>query len=188
MSSAIVPAAGAATRFGGDKLIADVGGERLLDRTIGALLSAGVDQIVVVVPPGASWLAHITSFGNPHVRSVVNPDPSRGMFSSIQLGARAVDEWPMAVLPGDMPFVRADTIEKLLTAGRRTCGIVAPRFNGRRGHPIVIPGDIRERLVAAAETTRLDEFLSSQPHWRVDIDLDDAGVLRDIDTKEDLAS
>jgi CTP:molybdopterin cytidylyltransferase MocA len=42
------------------------------------------------------------------------------MFSSIQLGAREVDESPTAVLPGDMPFVRAETIEKLLTAGRRT--------------------------------------------------------------------
>src|SRR5205823_936194 len=114
------------------------------------------------------------------VRTLVNPDPSRGMFSSIQLGARDIDESLIAVLPGDMPFVRAETIEKLMTAGRRTRGIVAPRFNGRRGHPIVIPGDVREALVAEGATSRLDEFLAAQPNWRVDIDLDDAGVLRDV--------
>ena len=168
--------------------MADVNGQPMLDRTIGALIEAGVDQIVVIVPPEASWLSQIMSFTHPRVRTIVNPDPSRGMFSSIQLGARAVDESPVAVLPGDMPFVRPATIEKLLTAGRRTRGIVAPRFNGRRGHPIVMPGDIQEALLAAPETTRLDEFLASQPHWRVDIDLDDAGVLRDVDTKEDLDS
>jgi len=169
-------------------MIADVEGMRLLDRTMAALLGAGVNQVVVVLPPGASWPALVTSLGDWRVRTVVNPDPSRGMFSSIQIGARALDESPTAVLPGDMPFVRADTVEKLLTAGRRTRGIVAPRFQGRRGHPIVLPGDVRDALVEAAETSRLDEFLASQPHWRVDIDLDDPGVLRDVDTKEDLAS
>jgi molybdenum cofactor cytidylyltransferase len=187
MSSAIVPAAGAATRFGGDKLIAEIGDRRLLDRTIRSLLDAGAEHIVVVLPPDASWTTLIESLNDQHVHVVVNPNPSRGMFSSIQLGARVVDQSPMAVLPGDMPFVRADTIEKLFTAARRTRGIVAPRFNGRRGHPIVIPGDVREALLAAEDTTRLDEFLASQPHWRVDLDLDDAGVLRDVDTKEDLA-
>jgi molybdenum cofactor cytidylyltransferase len=188
MSSAIVPAAGAATRFGGDKLIADVGGRRLLDRTIQSLLDAGAEQVVVVVPPNAAWTAMIEGLNDPRVRTAVNPDPSRGMFSSIQLGANAVDESPTAVLPGDMPFVRADTIEKLLTAGRRTRGIVAPRFSGRRGHPVVIPGDVRAALISSEATTRLDEFLAAQPCWRVDIDLDDAGVLRDVDRKEDLSS
>ena len=188
MSSAVVPAAGAATRFGGDKLIADVGGHRLLDRTIRSLLDAGAEQVVVVLPPDAHWTTLIEALDDRRVQTIVNPDPSRGMFSSIQLGARAVDESPTAVLPGDMPFVRTETIEKLLTAGRRTRGIVAPRFNGRRGHPIIIPGDVREALVAADATSRLDEFLVSQPNWRVDIDLDDAGVLRDVDTKEDLTS
>ena len=188
MSSAIVPAAGNATRFGGDKLAADVGGRRLLDRTIRSLLDGGAGQVVVVLPRDAAWTTMIEALKDERVRTVINPDPSRGMFSSIQLGARAVDQSPVAVLPGDMPFVRSDTIEKLLTAGRRTHGIVAPRFNGRRGHPIVIPGAVRAAIIAADAATRLDEFLSSQPHWRVDLDLDDGGVLHDVDTKEDLHS
>jgi CTP:molybdopterin cytidylyltransferase MocA len=152
------------------------------------LLDGGAAQVVVVLAPDAAWTDRIDELGDPRVQTIVNPDPSRGMFSSIQLGARIVDASPTAVLPGDMPFVRADTIDKLLTAGRRTRGIVAPRFGGRRGHPIILPGDVRDALVAAEPTSRLDEFLSSQPHWRVDIDLDDAGVLRDVDTKQDLQS
>jgi CTP:molybdopterin cytidylyltransferase MocA len=45
MPSAIVPAAGSATRFGGGKLIADVEGERLLDRTQGVLPRAGIEDV-----------------------------------------------------------------------------------------------------------------------------------------------
>ena len=162
MSSAIVPAAGAASRFGGDKMIADVDGVRLLDRTIRSLLDAGVDQVVVVLAPGAAWTTIITGSDD----AGPNRRQSRSVAWDVLVdsarcarGGGFTDGRP----PGDMPFVRPATIDKLLTAGRRTRGIVAPSFGGRRGHPIVLPGDVRDALIAAEETSRLDEFLASQP-------------------------
>src|SRR5689334_20616004 len=104
MRSAIVPAAGSATRFGGGKLIADIDGQALLDRTIGVLLRAGIDEVVVVVPPNERWMDAVTLLTDQRVRTTVNPDPSRGMFSTIQIGAELVSGAPVAVLPGDMPF------------------------------------------------------------------------------------
>lgn len=187
MPSAIVPAAGSATRFGGGKLIADVGGERLLDRTLGVLLRAGIEDVVAVIPPDERWMDAIILFGDERVRTAVNPDPSRGMFSSIQIGARLVTRSPFAVLPGDMPFVSAETVRALVALALRTNGIVSPRFLGQRGHPIVLPDDLKLAILSATPTATLKDVLMAHADRFVNLDLDDQGVVRDVDVREDLA-
>jgi molybdenum cofactor cytidylyltransferase len=186
MSSALVPAAGSASRFGGDKLKALVEGVPLLDRTIDALLDAGIEEVLVVLPPDAPWASQIARLQDPRVRSVVNPDPARGMFSSIQVGIAGLRNTMLAVLPGDMPFVRADTVKSLVDLAARTGGIVSPRFNGRRGHPVVLPGDARGAILAAPPSARLDDVLKPYAGRFVDLDVADAGVLRDVDVVADL--
>ena len=52
-AAAIVPAAGKGERFGGAKLVADIGGETLLNRTLRSLLDGGIDELIVVVAPHA---------------------------------------------------------------------------------------------------------------------------------------
>src|SRR5689334_22815932 len=128
MASALVPAAGSASRFGGRKLLAPVDGVPLLDRTLGALLEAGMAGVLVVLSPDATWTATIGRLHDPRVRTTTNPDPSRGMFSSIQIGLAGLAEPPFAVLPADMPFVKPDTVKALLALAGRTNGIVSPRF------------------------------------------------------------
>ena len=108
-SVAIVPAAGRAERFGGAKLLADVGGMTMLDRTMQCLLDGGVERIVVVLPP-AGRFETVKLLADPQVKVVTNPDPSPGMFSSIQVGMYAAEGNPILVMPGDMPFVSASTV------------------------------------------------------------------------------
>jgi len=187
MRSAIVPAAGSATRFGGGKLVADVDGELLLDRTIGVLLNAGVDEVVVVIPARETWSGAITRFKDERVRTAVNPDPSRGMFSSIQIGAGIVTATPIAVLPGDMPFVTVETVERLFNIAVETGGIVSPRFQGRRGHPVILPGDVRATIATASPSATLKDVLLAHSDRFVNIDMTDPGVVRDVDVKDDLA-
>src|SRR5262245_47921358 len=102
-STAIVPAAGKGERFGGGKLLAEVAGVPMLDRTLRSLIDGGVDEIVVVLPPSGRFDT-VRLLSEPRVLMVVNPDPSRGMFSSIQVGVEAAQGDPLIVLPGDMPF------------------------------------------------------------------------------------
>src|SRR5919112_3961665 len=85
---AVVPAAGASTRFGTMKLLADVGGVPLLERTLASLLDAGVARVVVVTRAGATFDA-VPAITDARIVIVVNPDPARGMFSSIQAGLAA---------------------------------------------------------------------------------------------------
>ena len=188
MPSALVPAAGSASRFGGGKLLALVDGVPLLDRTIGALLDAGIDDVLVIVPPGTSWRGAASRLDDPRVRTRVNPDPARGMFSSIQIGVADLTNAPIGILPGDMPFVRADTVRLVLDTAIRTGAIVSPRFDGRRGHPVMLPLDLRETILAASPTARLNEVLRPHAARFVNIDVDDKGVVRDVDVVEDLVS
>ncbi len=186
-SVAIVPAAGSAERFGGRKLLAKVDGEPLLDRTIAALLAGGVDQIIVVIAPDAVELQRdVNAFTDARVWPVVNPDPSRGMFSSLQAGLAEAQGDALVVLPADMPFVQGATVRLLLETFAEKAAIVSPRFNGKRGHPVILPPSLRDEIRAADPSLTLHDILKRHQDQRVDIAVDDQGVIRDVDRPEDL--
>jgi CTP:molybdopterin cytidylyltransferase MocA len=127
--AAVVPAAGRAERFGGKSWCVWT---TLLDRTLDCLLSAGAAQVIVVAADPAE-LSPVVRLRHPNVRVVVNPFPDRGMFSSIQIGLGAVgDVDQVLVLPGDMPFVRVDTVARVAAEGSRLGQPVTLTFEGRR--------------------------------------------------------
>jgi molybdenum cofactor cytidylyltransferase len=187
-SVAIVTAAGSAERFGGKKLLAQVEGEPLLDRTIRSLLEGGVGEVIVVV--GADARAElerdVNALNDPRVRAVENPDPSRGMFSSIQEGARTAQGDVLLVMPGDMPFVQPATVRQVLDVWELKHGIVSPRYNGKRGHPVAMPLALRDEIAATDPTSNLHEVIKKHLDERTDVDIDDAGIVRDVDRPEDL--
>ena len=186
-SVAVVPAAGSAVRFGGTKLLALIDGEPLLDRTIAALLDGGVDQIIVVVGPDADELKRdVNAFNDPRVWPVVNPDPSRGMFSSLQAGMAEAEGDALVVLPADMPFVQPATVRLLLDAFAKKSAIVSPRSNGKRGHPVILPPALRDEIRSADAVLTLHDILKRHLDMRVDVDVLDQGVVRDVDRPEDL--
>ena len=184
-SLAIVPAAGRSDRFGSPKLTADLRGEPLLARTIRSLLDGPVARVIVVASV-ADAFARVPLVHDPRVSVVVNPDPDRGMFSSIQTGLAAADGDPILILPGDMPFVRPATVAAVLDAYRRQPGFIVPLRHSRPGHPIALPGSVRSAVLVASPATSLSAFIKSQRLVRREIPVDDAGVLHDVDTPADL--
>ena len=184
---AVVPAAGSAERFGGKKLLEPIDGEPLLDRTISALLDGGVSQVIVVVGPDATELQRdVNAFSDPRVWPVVNPDPSRGMFSSLQAGMAEAEGDALVVLPADMPFVHSGTIAILLDVFASRPAIVSPKYGGKRGHPVILPPSLRDEIRAADPVLTLHDILKRHQDIRVDVDVEDPGVLRDVDRPEDL--
>ncbi len=184
----IVPAAGRGSRFADadpaapPKMLARVDGVPMVRRTVESLVKGGVDHCVVIVSPqGSASVDGIDQAlrGLP-VRLVVNPDPSRGMFSSVQCGVAATDESDLCVLlPGDMPFVQPSTIAAVIAAAERGAHTVTPSLDGHRGHPVVSSSPLRARIVAAAADSRLDHLMD-QDTVRV-VDVTDSGVRRDVD-------
>ncbi len=185
---AVVTAAGSAERFGGRKLLALIDGEPLLDRTIRSLLEGGVAEVIVVV--GTTDRAHlerdVNAMSDARVRPVENPDPSRGMFSSIQEGLATASGDALLVLPGDMPFVKPETVRAVIAAYRARPAIVSPRFQGKRGHPVVLPLSLRDEIRATPPDATLHDVIKRHADQRVDVDVDDAGIVRDVDTPADL--
>lgn len=185
---AVVTAAGSAERFGGRKLLASVDGEPLLDRTIRALLDGGVSEVIVVVgTDGRVELERdVNAMNDARVRPVENHDPSRGMFSSIQDGVATASGDALLIMPGDMPFVRAETVRAVIAKYREAPAIVSPRYRGKRGHPVAMPLALREEIRATPSGATLHEVIKKHAQTRVDLDVDDPGVVRDVDTPADL--
>lgn len=187
---AVVTAAGSAERFGGKKLLTPIDGEPLLDRTIRALLDGGVAEVIVVVGRDARTELErdVNAMLDPRVRTVENPDPSRGMFSSIQEGVAQANGDTILVMPGDMPFVSPETVRAVIAAFERRPGIVSPRYRGKRGHPVALPQSLSEEIRAADPRATLHDVIHAHTDIRVDVDVDDPGINRDVDRPEDLES
>jgi molybdenum cofactor cytidylyltransferase len=185
---AIVTAAGSAERFGGRKLLAEVNGEPLLDRTIRCLLDGGVSEVIVVVGTDsrADLERDVNAMNDARVRPVENRDPSRGMFSSIQEGVRTASGDVLLVLPGDMPFVKPETVRQVIQEWARTRGIVSPRHKNKRGHPVALPLALRDEILATSSTSNLHEVIKKHLDERHDLEVDDPGINRDVDRPEDL--
>jgi molybdenum cofactor cytidylyltransferase len=190
-SVAVVPAAGQGRRFGSQKLLAAIDGQPMLERTIRSLLDAAVSAVTVVLDASAGARAAISAavvpaLSDPRVTVVHNPDSSRGMFSSIQIGMTAATGDPVLILPGDMPFVRPETIASILATFTRLPDVISPRCGGKRGHPIAIPARLIPSILGAPAGANLKTFIDQMSHVRVEIEVTDAGIFRDVDSPEDL--
>ena len=185
---AIVTAAGSAERFGGKKLLAQVDGTPLLDRTITALLDGGVSEVIVVVGTDnrRELERDVNAMNDARVRPVENPDPSRGMFSSIQAGAATASGDVLLIMPGDMPFVRAETVRAVIARAREGTAIVSPRNRGKRGHPVALPMALRDEIAVTPVTATLHDVIKKHTDQRFDLEVDDPGINRDVDTPADL--
>jgi molybdenum cofactor cytidylyltransferase len=90
--------------------------------------------------------------------------------------------------PGDHPEVARATLDSLCDGSlMRPVQAIIPEYHGRGGHPVVIPADIVALLVEADCPAGLGEFWLDHPELCHRLPVDDAGVVRDIDTVDDLA-
>ena len=182
---AIVPAAGKGERFGGAKLMARFKDEPLLNWTLWSLLDGGVANVIVVTAPGADF-SEAKLMNDPRVSVVVNEDPSRGMFSSIQAGLSATMGDPFVILPADMPFIVSSTVTEVVLACIRRHRVTIPVHQEQRGHPIAIPWTFRESLLLAPAENTLKQALLASGAEPIELPVGDPGILRDVDTPQDL--
>ena len=161
----LVLASGRGERFAasggqGPKLRAPLAGRAVLDHTLDAVRASGLP-----------W--HLEDAGHP------------GMGDSIAAAVRATRQAPgWLVLPGDLPLVQPESLRAVAQALSRAA-VVVPVFQGQRGHPVGFSAACGEALAAlsgpqgAARVMRL--------HAVLELPVDDAGCVTDIDTLDDLA-
>ena len=178
---ALVLAAGSGRRMGAaGKLTADFRGKPLVAHAVDAVLAAGLPALVVL---GDRADAVRAALAGRDVAFTMASDYAEGIAASIRVGIAAVPEdWDaILVMLGDMPLVRPATLAALGTAQ----GIVIPRYNSRRGNPVRWPRALFPALAALSGDTGGRALLAGN-HVAF-LDLDDPGILTDIDTPADLA-
>lgn len=183
--SAVILAAGAGTRLGGvAKALLEHDGGTFLGRIFATARQVGLHEAIVVVGPPHDRAvgSYARKLG---ARVVENPDPARGMASSVALGFAALTDEDAAWLwPVDHPDVSAATLRALIAAldGHAAA---RPVFELRGGHPPLIA---RSLFPALAACTNLDggarAVLAAAD--TIDVSVTDRGCVRDVDTAADL--
>lgn len=199
--TALILAAGESSRMGTIKPLLPAGEDTVIERIIALFRSAGIENILVVLGHQADRLTPVLDRRG--VSRVINADYHHGMFSSIQTGIRALGKECRAVFihPGDMPLVRPETIRTLvdaLTDGPSVPdalenaealipddSIYHPCYQGRRGHPPLIPKALIPAILAFQEPGGLRALLGRFSNQAIDVACDDPGILVDLNTPED---
>lgn len=184
--TAVVLAAGAASRFGGGKLLAPIEGRPVLQHVLDRLAEAGVHDVVVVLGDDAAAVEKAIEWRTE--RRIRNEDPGHGLSSSLRLGIEAVaaDVDGALIVLGDQPFVPIEAIRAVLSSapdGSRP--IVVPVYDRDSGRNPVLVGRGAFALATALEGDRgLGPVIESRPELvRVAIA---AGVANpDLDTRAD---
>jgi CTP:molybdopterin cytidylyltransferase MocA len=189
---AVILAAGSGTRMGGvaKALLRRDDNRTFLEHVTATARAVGlVDGVVVVGPPfGEAVAAHAQSLG---LRVAVNADPSRGMAASIGLGFTALAElghesaeaawlWPV-----DHPDVRAETLRALIGA-IVDHEVAVPRFGDRGGHPPLIRRVLWPQMAGCASLEDGARGAIARSLVRR-LEVDDPGVIRDVDRVEDVS-
>ena len=142
----LVLAAGAAARFGSNKLLAELDGRPLLQHVLDALAAAGVVEVVVVLGDAAEEIERAIAWRAE--RRVRNAHPDAGLSSSLRVGLASLEALELAatgqerrftgalVLLGDQPRVRAAVIGRLLEAADTQAGARQGESGGTRGRPM----------------------------------------------------
>ncbi|MDR7005528.1 nucleotidyltransferase family protein [Paraburkholderia strydomiana] len=142
-----------------------------------------VPHVLAVVRPGAEALARLLNDAGCDVAFA--PGAERGMGASLAAGIQASEDaegWIVAL--ADMPRIEITTIEAVARALDGGAPIVAPFYDGQRGHPVGFGVDYRDALLCLDGDSGARSLLGSERVMRLDVD--DAGILRDIDTQDDL--
>lgn len=147
-----------------------------------AIRSAGISEIIAVVGPQAGEISAVIG---PQAIVVINSRPESQMADSVRAGLEKVSAETEAVLIclADHPLVLPHTIRMIVARSADPPGnIIVPYFKGRRGHPSLFPRAILNG-VFAGHTLR--DIIHNHEASLVLLDVEDEGVVLDMDTEED---
>ncbi|MCZ2148430.1 MAG: nucleotidyltransferase family protein [Bryobacterales bacterium] len=179
----VILAAGASRRMGRPKALLSLGGETFVDRLIRVFQSCRAEVIVV--------LGHHAAAIRPLIRSAaiaVNPDPGRGQLSSLQCGLALLPPSADAFLftPVDCPSVSESTVRSLLEAlaAHPDSLLAIPRYQERRGHPVVCRASLAREFLSLPPTAQAREVVHRHVDRTIYLDTGDPGILVDIDDQQ----
>ncbi len=182
----VVLAAGKGSRFKGSahKLEQKVGDLSLLGSTLRNAIESHLPVVVVTTAALAPSAARLVSADD--VVIVPEDDGGYGMGHSIAAGVSARADSPgWLLLPADMPMVRPTTL-LAVAAALEHHAVAYAQHHGRRGHPVGFSAELVSELMGLTGDEGARRIVARYP--AVGVDVEDPGVLVDVDTEADLAA
>lgn len=187
---AIVLAAGLSTRMGEPKVLLPWGEKKtIIEHIVEQLINSRVDHIVVVTGHKSKEVKQ--ALGDLGVEVVFNRGYKSGeMLSSLKAGLRAMPDNIAAAMVtlGDQPRIQPRVIYQILAAYSRGKGeIIAPSFEMRRGHPILISRKFWQEILSLPRDQAPRDVINAHSEHIHYINVNTDSVLRDVDTPKDYA-
>ncbi|MCU6599567.1 nucleotidyltransferase family protein [Peribacillus frigoritolerans] len=182
---AIVLAAGYSSRANAFKMTLPMGQMSVLEQTI-SKFEGLCSRVIVVAGFQAEIIQEVIvkiisenaySF---QIKFVYNENFDQGMFHSIQKGCNEVNAPTFFITPGDCPLVKKETVQLL---AKHKGNVVIPSFDYKGGHPIKLSSEVKQKILETNPEGNLRVVLDGYEKQYMNVD--DAGVLMDVDTPED---
>ena len=177
-------AAGNASRFGENKLLADFMGKPIIEHALSAIPKSSFKRVVVVSQyPSVLALASEQGFV-----SILNDKPEAGISRTISLGLEALGDVDAAMfMVGDQPCLKAETVDSMIEFYQaRPQHIVAMGYGKRRGNPAIFPSTFFDELRSLSAENGGSHVICAHEDalalYQVDHDLE----LMDVDNKQEL--
>ena len=187
----IILAAGNSLRFGGDKRFEVMPeGKTLLEETIRSAMTC-IARILVVLRKDDEFGDRLNGFVNDrYLRFFCAPDSDQGMGSSLANSISELENWQAAlVILGDMPYIKQETYETLIAAYQTDSkAIIVPVYQGKTGHPVLFDRCYFPELEKISGDQGAKSIIEANPQHIINVEVDDPGILLDIDKPEDLKS
>ncbi len=175
--------------MGRPKLLLPFGMSTVIGSLVASFRAAGVERIIVVASPGdlplQDWVRRSGLI------LAINPDPQRGMLSSIQEGLAAVGGakgWrePLLISPADLPALQAETIRATLAAlSASGVALAWPTYRGKNGHPLAIAPEAVAEILTLDPSIGLKQLKERFAGRAIEIAVENAGAVSDVDTEEE---
>ena len=187
MIIAVVLSAGESSRMGRPKALLPIEGQRFIERIIGVLGQSKVGRTIVVLGYHADQLRG--QIEHLPVEVVTNPDYHKGQLSSLQAAIRHIEKDDrcdaMLVHLVDHPFIDVGLVDALIEGFYQTKKlIVVPRYQGKRGHPVIFSRELFGELLDAPLDQGAKAVVNAHRQETLEMEWQDEGITVDIDTPE----
>lgn len=185
MITGIILASGFSSRMGRDKLLLDVGGEKIIEKVIRIGQESDLDEIILVYRK-----PEVGEIGEKYgITTVYNESPHLGQSESLKLGIlNASDETKgYMFLVGDQPYLTHRTINKIIKEFyKKENFIIVPYYAGVKGNPVLFPLSFKEQLLEIEGDLGGRDIIKENPNLVSRIFFKDKKLGIDIDTPGDL--
>ena len=184
LPAAILLAAGSSQRFGAHKLSHLIDGVPMALKSAITLQSA-LGAILVGMRPQDALAPTLSGHGLNVIFCDRAPEGMGGTLAQVVAAAPA-DASGYIIALADMPFIHVDSIRAVAAALQGGAKLAAPTYRGQRGHPVGLAASYRDELLALKGDAGARDIIKRDLALMQLIEVDDPGVLRDIDTPGDL--